>query len=72
MQEKNGLKSEVLGNAGNLVARQFTTVFKNGQPPIETMQVLGIDFDTFYNDDSKELPVPTTFIIEQDSTISFT
>ena len=35
------------------------------------MQALGIDFDSFYSDDSKELPVPATFIIEQDGTVSF-
>jgi len=31
----------------------------------------GIDFDTFYGHDSKEIPVPATFIIEQDGTVSF-
>ncbi|MEM6722427.1 MAG: peroxiredoxin-like family protein [Bacteroidota bacterium] len=71
IQEKNALQFEVLSDAGNLVARKFTTVFKNAEQPTETMKALGIDFDRFYSDDSKELPVPATFIIEQDGTISF-
>ena len=71
IQQKNELQFEVLSDNGNTVARQFTTVFKNGATPVETMKSLGIDFDGFYSDDSQELPVPAVFIIEQDSTISF-
>jgi len=32
---------------------------------------LGIDFDSFFEDDSREIPMPATFIIEQDGTVSF-
>lgn len=71
MKEKNELAFEVLSDNSNMVARQFTTVFKNGEAPIETMTALGIDFDGHYSDDSQELPVPAVFIIEQDYTISF-
>ena len=71
IQQKNELQFEVLSDNGNTVARQFTTVFKNGETPVETMKDLGIDFDSFYSDDSQELPVPAVFIIERDGTISF-
>lgn len=71
IKEKNELEFEVLSDNGNIVARQFTTVFKNDETPIETMKALGIDFDDHYGDDSQELPVPAVFIIEQDNTISF-
>lgn len=71
IKEKNELNFHVLSDNGNIVARQFTTVFKNGETPIETMKALGIDFDSFYSDDSQELPVPAVFIIEQDGKISF-
>lgn len=71
IKEKNELQFEVLSDNSNLVAREFTTVFKNDTAPIEAMTDLGIDFDSFYADDSKEIPVPAVFIIEQDSTISF-
>ena len=71
IKEKNELQFEVLSDNGNIIARQFTTVFKNGEAPLATMRELGFDFDSFYADDSKELPVPATFIIEQDGSISF-
>lgn len=71
IKEKNELQFEVLSDNGNIVARQFASVFKNGKTPIETMTTLGIDFDGHYADDSQDLPVPALFIIEQDYTISF-
>ncbi|MEM9858084.1 MAG: peroxiredoxin-like family protein [Bacteroidota bacterium] len=70
-KEINELRYEVLSDNGNIVARQFTTVFKNEETPIETMKSLGIDFNIFYADDSNELPVPAVFVIEQNGKISF-
>ncbi|MEL6556715.1 MAG: peroxiredoxin-like family protein [Bacteroidota bacterium] len=71
IQEKNELPFEVLSDVGNLVARKFTTVFRNGDVPVNTMTELGFDFDAHYSDDSREIPVPAVFIIEKDGTISF-
>ena len=71
IKEKNELKFEVLSDNGNIVARKYTTVFKNAEAPLNTMKNLGLDFDTHYSDDSKELPVPAVFVIEKDSTVSF-
>ena len=71
LTEKNELQFEVLSDVGNMVARKFTTVFQYGGQPLQTMTDLGFDFDAHYGDDSRELPVPATFIIEQDGTISF-
>ncbi|MEM9545320.1 MAG: peroxiredoxin-like family protein [Bacteroidota bacterium] len=71
IKEKNDLQFEVLSDNDNGVARLFTTVFKYGERPLDTMAELGFDFDSFYADDSRELPIPATFIIEKDGTISF-
>lgn len=71
IKEKNELAFEVLSDNGNMVAKKFTKVFKNGEAPLEAMANLGIDFDSHYADDSKELPVPAVFIIEKDGTVSF-
>ena len=71
IKEKNELDFEVLSDNGNLVARLYTTVFKNGDAPVEEMNKLGFDFDSFYGNDSKEIPVPAVFIIEKDGEISF-
>lgn len=71
IKEKNELNFEVLSDNGNIVARKYTTVFKNADAPVNTMTELGFDFDAHYSDDSRELPVPAVFIIEKDGTISF-
>lgn len=71
IKEKNNLDFEVLSDNGNLVAQLYTTVFKNGEAPLSEMEKLGFDFDQFYGNDSKEIPVPAVFIIEQDGKISF-
>ncbi len=71
IKEKNELEFEVLSDNGNIVARQFTNVFKNGDAPIQAMTDLGYDYDGFYGDNSREIPVPAVFIINQDRTISF-
>ncbi len=71
MQEKNELQFEVLSDAGNTVAEQYTTVFRNGDAPVEVMQALGIDFDSFYEEDSRGLPVPAVFVIHPNGQIIF-
>ncbi len=71
LKEKNELQFEVLSDNGNIVSRQFTTVFKNGDAPINAMTGLGYDYDSFYGDDSREIPIPAVFIINQDSKITF-
>jgi peroxiredoxin len=71
VKEKNNLEFEVLSDNGNLVAGKYTTLFKNGDAPVNTMTELGFEFDAHYADDTRELPVPAVFIIEQDGIISF-
>jgi len=71
MKEKNNLEFEVLSDNGNMVANLYTTVFRNGEKPLKEMEKLGFDFDSYYESDSKEIPVPAVFVIRQDGTISF-
>jgi len=71
IKEKNKLGFEVLSDNGNIVAKKYTTIFKNENAPINTMTELGFNFDAHYSDDSRELPIPAVFIIEKDGTISF-
>lgn len=71
IQEKNELKFEVLSDNGNIVARKYTTVFKNSDAPVNTMTALGFDFDSHYSDDSRELPIPAVFIVEKNGRIAF-
>lgn len=71
VMEINQLQFEVLSDIGNKVARQYTTVFKNGHAPIQAMTDLGYDFQSFYGDESGEIPVPAIFVIAQDRMILF-
>lgn len=71
MKEKNELAFEVLSDAGNKIARQFTTVFKNAEVAVKAMGDLGIDFHSFYSDESGELPVPALYIIDPSGKIQF-
>lgn len=70
MAEKEKLRLEILSDVGNEVARKFTTVFRchdrsNGRRPF------GIDFYRYYGDDSREIPVPAVFVIQQNGHITF-
>lgn len=71
MKEKNELQFEVLSDNGNIIAKQFTTTHANPEKSQVTMTELGYDYDSYYCDEDSELPVPATFIIEQDGIVSF-
>lgn len=71
LQEREKLAFEVLSDAGNQVARQYTTVFRQGEQPTQAQAQLGINFSSFYGDDTGELPVPATFVIGSDGRIRF-
>ena len=71
IKDKNHLEFEVLSDNGNLVAQLYTTVFRNGEAPLNEMTKLGFDYDSFYGNDSKEIPVPAVFVIGQDGKVTF-
>ena len=71
MKEQNQLQFHVLSDIGNQISRAYTTVFKNSAAPIQAMTELGYDFYGFYGDESGEIPVPATFVINKDGVITF-
>jgi len=71
VKEKNELDFEVLSDNDNIVARKYTTVFKNADAPVNTMSELGFDFDAHYSEDSRELPIPAVFVINKNATVLF-
>lgn len=68
---ENKITFPVLSDVGSNVAEQYTIVFKNDEGSVKAMADLGYDYDSFYDDDSRKLPVPAVFVIEQDGTVSF-
>ena len=71
MKQKNELSFEVLSDSGNKVAQAFTTVFRYSDSSLKAMSDLGYDFFSFYSDDSGELPIPATFVIDQKGMVVF-
>lgn len=71
LAEKAGLGYEVLSDQGNAVARQFGIVYKMGDSIYQLQQQFGIDLSQFNGDESRELPMPGTFVIDRNGTIRF-
>jgi len=71
MIDSNGLQFEVLSDEANRVAQRYTTVITNPSSSIQAMAELGYDFNSFNQGGGSELPVPATFVIDQDATVLF-
>jgi peroxiredoxin len=71
MKEKHALEFEVLSDDKNEVAKQFTTIIKNAIEAVDEAKKLGVDFYDFYNDDSRDIPVPALFVIDTNGSIVF-
>lgn len=69
MVEKNSLKIEVLSDVGNRVARDFGLVFTLPEELRPVYAQFGIDLPAANGDNSFELPVPASYVINRDSTI---
>jgi peroxiredoxin len=65
MQEKNELTFAVLSDVGNQVARKFRLVFSLDEAVRTTYQQIGANLPAFNGDESWELPMPGTFLIDQ-------
>ena len=69
--EKNELKFQVLSDVGNKVANQFGLVFKVPSELQEIYNNFGITLPKFNGDESWELPMPGTYVIDKDGTVSY-
>jgi len=67
--EKHGLKFDVLSDLGNKVARDFGLVFVLDDEIQQTYQAFGLDIPGHNGDESWELPIPATYVIETDGTV---
>lgn len=69
--EIDALSYEVLSDPGNTVARKFGIVYQLDDPSRELYRDFGLDLAAANGDDSWELPVPATFIINNKREIAF-
>jgi peroxiredoxin len=69
-REKNNLEFEVLSDTGNHVARQYGIVFRLNQK-VSNSYKKDFDLHEYNGDDSDELPLPATYIIDTDGIIRY-
>ncbi len=69
MAEKNALGFAVLSDVGNLVARRYGLVFTIEEPVRAAHKRVGADLPAFNADNSWELPIPGTFIVDTWGTV---
>ena len=69
MIEKNALAFQVLSDQGNTYARQCGLVFSLAQELRPLYKDWGIDFPATYGDTTFELPIPATYVVDQDSRV---
>jgi len=67
--EKNNLTFHVLSDFGNRVAKQFGLVFQVPPDLREVYLSLGIDLPAHNGDESYELPLPATYVIDRGGAI---
>jgi peroxiredoxin len=63
------LTFEVLSDAGNRVARQFGIVYVLSEELRPIFAGFGIDLPAANGDDTFELPIPATYVIDRDRKI---
>ena len=69
-KEKNDLQFEVLSDPGNKIAKEYGIVFKLYEPVAESYQK-GFDLHGYNGDESDELPLAATYVINPDGTIIY-
>lgn len=67
--EKNSLTFEVLSDIGNKISRQFGLVFTLDEQLQPLYKQFGIDIPGFNGDESFELPIPATYVVNSDGFI---
>ena len=68
--EKNELTFEVLSDVGNQIARQFGLVFSLPEELRPIYKGFGIDIPAHNGDETFELPIPATYVINTDGAIA--
>jgi len=67
---KNPFSFDLLSDEGNNVARQFGLVFTLAEELRPIYSSFGIDLKEYDGNDSYELPMPATYVVDRDGTIA--
>lgn len=69
--EKNELEFEVLSDVGNKTADEFGLVFTLAEELHGLYKNFGLDIPKFNGDDTWELPLPGTYVVDRDGTVKY-
>ena len=69
MAETNDLGFDVLSDLGNTVARRYGLLWKLPPAVVDLYQGLNLDLVAANGDESWELPIPGTFVIDREGVI---
>ena len=69
--QKNDLEFDVLSDVRNKVAEQFGLLFTLDERIQALYTQFGIDFEHYYGDKSFKLPLPATYVINQEGVITY-
>ncbi|KAA1155559.1 AhpC/TSA family protein [Pseudoalteromonas sp. FUC4] len=69
--QKNDLEFDVLSDVSNKVAEQFGLLFTLDERIQALYTQFGIDFEHYYGDKSFKLPLPATYVINQQGVITY-
>ena len=71
MVDQHKLRFSLLSDAGNRVAHQFGLVYRVPQEQQAIYRRAFVNLPFANGDDSWELPIPTTFILDRDGTVLY-
>ena len=71
MHDQHKLRFQLLSDAGNRVARQFGLTYRVSQEQQALYQRTFVNLPFVNGDESWELPIPATYIIERDGTVLY-
>ena len=69
--QKNDLEFDVLSDVSNKVAEQFGLLFTLDERIQALYTQFGINFEHYYGDKSFKLPLPATYVINQEGVITY-
>ena len=71
MHDQHKLRFPLLSDAGNKVARQFGLTYRVPAPQEAVYRRAFVNLPFTNGDDSWELPIPATYILDRDSTVLY-
>jgi peroxiredoxin len=71
MADQHKLRFPLLSDAGNQVARQFGLVYRVPEDQQAILRRSFINLPLANGDESWELPIPATYIVEQDGQLTY-